>query len=433
MERRLMADLQRWKDKSKRKPLILNGARQVGKTWLLKEFGARSFDNFVYLNFDNNPELAGLFSLGYQPKRLIAEIENYAQEKIDVGQTLVIFDEVQECGTALTSLKYFCEEMPRLHIAAAGSLLGLVDHEGTGFPVGKVEFLNLYPMSFSEFLEATHNSNLRNIVYEGDVDKLSVFSGSLIKALKQYYLVGGMPEAVATFCEGESFEDVRAIQDGILTSYKLDISKHLSGSQIEKVLAAFESIPSHLSRENKKFVFGHISESSRARDFRFATTWLAQAGIAIKVPRVSAANVPLSAYADSTSFKFFLNDVGLLGAMSGLDTTSVVSGKGVFKEFKGALTEQFVAQQLLSEFNFLPYYWSAENSRGEIDFLVCDKQKIFAIEVKAEENLKSKSLRAFCERNSHVHALRFSLSPHRKQDWMINVSLYAMFNRNLWE
>lgn len=433
MERKLMTDLLKWKDKRNRKPLILNGARQVGKTWLLKEFGAQNFSNCVYLNFDNNPELAGLFNLGYQPKRLVTEIENYTQEKIEVGQTLVIFDEVQECPKALTSLKYFCEEMPKLHIATAGSLLGLVDHAGTGFPVGKVDFLNLYPMSFSEFLDATNNSNLKLVILEGDTQRINVFSESLVKVLKSYYVVGGMPEAVVNYSEEENFEDVRAIQEGILSGYKLDISKHLDGSQIEKVLATFESIPSHLSRENKKFVFGHINESARARDFRFATTWLTQAGIAIKTPRISGANVPLSAYADSSSFKFFLNDVGLLGAMSGLDTTIIVSGNDVFKEFKGALTEQFVAQQLLGEFNLSPYYWSAENSRGEIDFLVCDKQKIFAIEAKAEENLRSKSLRAFHDKNNHVHALRFSLSGYKKQEWMINVPLYAMFNRDLWE
>ena len=432
MERKLMNDLLNWKDKKNRKPLILNGARQVGKTWILKEFGRQYFDNFVYLNFDNNAEVAGLFSLGYQPKRLLEEIANLTQEKV-TKNTLVIFDEVQECGQALTSLKYFCEETPQIHIAAAGSLLGLVDHTGTGFPVGKVDFLNLYPMSFTEFLDATGGKNLKNTILEGEIEKLSVFSQSLTKALKEYYVVGGMPEAVKIFAEQREFEEVREVQNAILTSYKLDISKHLEGAEIERVLAAFESIPAHLSRENKKFIFGHISASARARDFRFATTWLTQAGIAVKVPRISMPNSPLSAYADPSSFKFFLNDVGLLGAMSNLDASSVVTKDSVFKEFKGALTEQFVAQQLLSEFGLSPYYWSADNSRGEIDFLVQDKQDIFAVEAKAEENLKSKSLRAFCDKYKHTHAVRFSLSGYRKQDWMTNVPLYAIANKNLWK
>ncbi len=426
MERHLMHDLLAWKDKRGRKPLVVRGARQVGKTWLLKEFGRLHFSNCVYLDFDGDPELAALFELGYRPKQLVAEIANLTHESITCGKTLLVFDEVQECPRALTSLKYFCEEMPELHVAAAGSLLGLVDHTGTGFPVGKVNFLTLHPMSFTEFLEAQGEAHLAEIARTGAPDKLKVYAQRLRKRLKEYYVVGGMPEVLASYADEGSFTQARAIQDEILNGYRLDMGKHLAGAEVERVLAAWDSIPAHLSRENKKFVFGHIRESARARDYRFAVTWLESAGIAVRVLRVTAPNLPLSAYKDTSSFKFFVNDVGLLAAMAGLDPGSVVAGDGVFTEFKGALTEQYVCQQLLSECGLEPFYWSAASSRGEIDFLVQRGQEVAAIEVKAAENLKSKSLRAFREKHPQVAALRFSLSDYRAQDWMTNVPLYAL-------
>lgn len=433
MERKLMNDLVRWKDDDKRKPLVLYGARQVGKTWLLKEFGRQNFENCVHLNFDNNPELQSLFKLGYKTEELIAEIGNLSKSQIVKDNTLLIFDEVQECPCALTSLKYFCEEMPDLHIAAAGSLLGLLDHSGTGFPVGKVNFLTLHPMSFTEFLEATDNVHLKTAIIDGDVKKIEIYSERLKELLKQYYVVGGMPEVLNDYVQKHSFTRARAIQQEILNGYRLDASKHLDGPELEKVLAAWDSTPSHLSRENKKFIFGHINKSARARDYRAAITWLVNSGIALKVPRVSAPKIPLSAYKDESAFKLFVLDVGLLCAMSNLDASSVVTKDEVFTEFKGALTEQYVAQQLVSDFNFSPNYWSAENSRGEIDFLVQDQQDVVAIEVKAEENLKSKSLRAFREKHSHVKSLRFSLSNYREQDWLTNIPLYAIASHKLWE
>jgi uncharacterized protein len=426
MERHLMHDLMAWKNRRGRKPLVLCGARQVGKTWLLREFGRLHFSNCVYLNFDDDPELEALFELGYRPKQLVSEIANLTHEDMVCGETLLVFDEVQECPKALTSLKYFCEEMPKLHVAAAGSLLGLVDHAGSGFPVGKVNFLTLHPMSFTEFLDAKGEAHLAEVASGDELEKLEIYGQRLKKLLKEYYVVGGMPEALAAFIGEESFAQARSIQNEILDGYRLDAGKHLAGGEAEKVLAAWDSIPAHLSRENKKFVFGHIRESARARDYRFAVTWLASAGIAVQVPRVTAASLPLSAYKDGSSFKLFLNDVGLLAAMAGLDPGSVVAGDGVFAEFKGALTEQYVCQQLVSECGLEPFYWSAANSRGEIDFLVQRGQEISAIEVKAEENLKSKSLRAFRERYPHVAALRLSLSAYREQDWMTNVPLYAL-------
>ena len=433
VERKLMQNLLQWKGKSNRKPLILYGARQVGKTWLLKEFGKRHFDNCVYLNFDNNPELQALFKFGYKPNELVSEISNITKEDVVAKKTLLIFDEVQECPDALTSLKYFCEEMSSLHVAAAGSLLGLLDHSGTGFPVGKVNFLTLHPMSFTEFLDATENSHLSDVIFSGDAKKLELYSQRLRELLKTYYVVGGMPEAVANFADTHSSSQVREIQQEILQGYMLDASKHLKGTDVEKVLAAWESIPSHLSHENKKFIFGHINNSARARDYRGAITWLEGSGIALKVPRVTTPNVPLSAYRDPSAFKLFVLDVGLLCAMSNLDASSVMLKDDVFKEFKGSLTEQYVAQQLISEHGLTPYYWSAENSKGEIDFLVHDGQNISAIEVKAEENLKSKSLRAFHDKHDHVNCLRFSLSNFRKEEWLCNVPLYAIACKNLWK
>ena len=433
MERHLMDDLVQWKNKKGRKPLVLRGARQVGKTWLLKEFGRQNFDNSVHLNFDNNPELQSLFKFGYKTDELVSEIGNLTKSQIVEGKTLLIFDEVQECPQALTSLKYFCEEMPRMHIAAAGSLLGLLEHSGTGFPVGKVNFLTLHPMSFTEFLDATDNTHLKDVILDGDFKKLELYSERLKDLVKQYYIVGGMPEVLNDYVQNHSFTQAREIQQEILNGYRLDASKHLNGSDLEKVLAAWDSVPSHLSRENKKFIFGHINNSARARDYRAAITWLVNSGIAVKVPRISAPNVPLSAYKDESAFKLFVLDVGLLCAMSHLDAASVVAKDDVFKEFKGSLTEQYVVQQLVSEFEFSPFYWSAENSRGEIDFLVQDSQDVVAIEVKAEENLKSKSLRAFREKHKHVKCLRFSLSNFRKQDRLTNIPLYAIASHKLWE
>lgn len=433
MERFLMKKLVEWKVSARRKPLVLNGARQVGKTWLLKEFGRQCFDNTAYVSFDNNPTLAAQFDAGYDMSRLLLVIQAESGQKITPGKTLVVLDEIQECPKALTSLKYFCENKPELAVAAAGSLLGITFHEGTGYPVGKVDMYDLYPLSFREYLDATGNSMLREVIESGDDQLLGSFAVKLEELLKQYYFVGGMPDAVAVFVDSGDLTAVRSVQDGVLFGYERDMSKHLGALNAEYTFSAWRSLPAHLGRENKKFVFGHIRDGARARDYRAAITWLAQAGIAVKVPRVSKPGIPLAAYADESAFKLFALDIGLLGALSGLDASSIANGNALFTEFKGALTEQYVCQQLVSDCSLKPYYWSAENSRGEVDFLVQYGSSVYPIEVKAEENLKSKSLRAFSERYPETLPRRFSLSGFRDQGWMRNVPLFAIGNPGNWD
>lgn len=432
MDRTLMAKLIAWKDKPRRKPLILNGARQVGKTWLLKEFGRTRFSNVAYINLDHNAVMREQFELGYDIPRLISAFQFETSEHIAEGETLIILDEIQECPRALTSLKYFCEEAPGYAIAAAGSLLGITIHDGTGYPVGKVETLDLHPMGFTEFLLATGNGNLAKLIAIDDPVMIDSFSSKLIPLLRQYYYVGGMPEAVAAFLERGMLEDVREVQNDILRGYERDISKHLSRTEAEHAIAAWESIPQHLGRENKKFVFGHIAKGARARNYQSGITWLEQAGLVTRVRRVTKPGLPLRSYADDSAFKLFLLDVGLLAAMAGLDKRTVIGGSSIFEEFKGALTEQYVCQQLISERGLAPYYWSAENSTGELDFLVQDGSRVAAIEVKAEENLRARSLRAFKDKHPDITALRFSMSGFREQDWMRNIPLYAACNAELW-
>ena len=426
-----MAKLIAWKDKPRRKPLILNGARQVGKTWLLKEFGRTRFSNVAYINLDHNAVMQEQFELGYDIPRLISAFQFETGEHIAEGETLIILDEIQECPRALTSLKYFCEEAPGYAIAAAGSLLGITIHDGTGYPVGKVETLDLYPMGFTEFLLATGNGNLAKLIAIDDPIMIDSFSSKLIPLLRQYYYVGGMPEAVAAFLERGMLEDAREVQNDILRGYERDISKHLSRTEAEHAIAAWESIPQHLGQENKKFVFGHIAKGARARNYQSGITWLEQAGLVTRVRRVTKPGLPLRSYADDSAFKLFLLDVGLLAAMAGLDKRTVIGGSSIFEEFKGALTEQYVCQQLISERGLAPYYWSAENSTGELDFLVQDGSRVAAIEVKAEENLRARSLRAFKDKHPDITALRFSMSGFREQDWMRNIPLYAACNAEL--
>lgn len=433
MERFLMDDLVGWKNSVRRKPLVLNGARQVGKTWLLMEFGARHFESVAYVNLDNNLGLASQFDVGYDLPRILLMIQAESGQRVIPGKTLVVLDEVQECPKALTSLKYFCENAPELAVAAAGSLLGITFHEGTGYPVGKVDMLDLHPLSFREFLDATGNPMLREVVDSGDKQLLGSLAAKFRELLKQYYFVGGMPEAVATFVESADLSAVRAVQEGVLFGYERDISKHLGAAGAERALSAWRSLPAHLGQENKKFVFGHIGEGARARDYRSAITWLTQAGIATRVPRVSKPGVPLSAYADESAFKLFSLDVGLLCALSRLDASSIVDGNALFTEFRGALTEQYVCQQLVSDCNLSPCYWSAENSRGEVDFLVQRGGRVYPIEVKAEENLRLKSLRAFSGRYPGTVPRRFSLSGFCDQGWMRNVPLYAIGNSGSWD
>lgn len=432
MERYLMEQLVAWKNRVNRKPLILNGARQVGKTWLLKELGKREFDNVAYVSLDSNQAASALFDEGFDAQRVLMGLSLATRQEIKPGSTLIVLDEIQTNPRAITALKYFCEELPAYAVAAAGSLLGLSAHEGSGYPVGKVETLNLHPLSFREYLDATGDRPLRLLLDSQDTQTMAAFSEREVLALKTYYLVGGMPAVVNEYVESDDFAQVRALQNQILEDYTRDFAKHMPMRLLPKALDAWHSIPTHLSHENKKFVFGRIREGARAKDFEDALIWLQQAGLISTVPRVKKPALPLSAYDDHKAFKAFLLDIGLLGAMSGVDAASIVQGSGIFTEFKGALTEQYVCQQLISDCGVGPYYWSAKSSTGEIDFLAQDQGAVYAMEVKAEENLRAKSLRAFKQANPQVKAVRFSLSPYRQQDWMRNVPLYAVANKGLW-
>ncbi len=432
MDRHLMTELVRWKESPRRKPLILNGARQVGKTWLLKEFGREHFDTVAYVSLDGSSVARDLFEQDLDPARIIRDLSILTGVAIRPSSTLIILDEIQAAPKAITSLKYFCENAPEYAVAAAGSLLGISATEGTGYPVGKVNTLDLYPLSFREFLDATGNAMLRELVDSVDTVSINAFSSKLIPLLRRYFVVGGMPAVVAGFIEGEAFSSVRDMQSQILEDYLRDFAKHAPLRINPKMVEAWNSIPVHLAKENKKFMFGQVREGARAKDYAESLTWLAQAGLIHKVPRITKPGIPLSAYNDNKSFKVFLLDVGLLGAMAGLDPTAVLDGNAAFTEFKGSLTEQYVCQQLISDCGLAPYYWSAENSSGEIDFLVQRANGVYAIEVKAEENLRAKSLRAFKAAHPEIRSVRFSLSGYREQDWMRNVPLYAMPNMGLW-
>lgn len=375
---------------------------------------------------------AALFDDGFDAQRVLMGLSLATRQEIKPGSTLIVLDEIQTNPRAITALKYFCEELPAYAVAAAGSLLGLSAHEGSGYPVGKVETLNLHPLSFREYLDATGERSLRLLLDSQDTQTMAAFSEREVLALKTYYLVGGMPAVVNEYVESEDFAQVRALQNRILEDYARDFAKHMPMRLLPKALDAWHSVPEHLSHENKKFVFGRIREGARAKDFEDALIWLQQAGLISRVPRVKKPALPLSAHDDHKAFKVFLLDVGLLGAMSGVDAASIVQGSWIFTEFNGALTEQYVCQQLISDCGVGPYYWSAENSTGEIDFLAQDQGVVYAMEVKAEENLRAKSLRAFKQANPQVKAVRFSFSPYRQQDWMRNVPLYAVANKGLW-
>ncbi|MBC2888591.1 ATP-binding protein [Gordonibacter massiliensis (ex Traore et al. 2017)] len=433
MERTLMRDLFTWKSKTERKPLIINGARQVGKTWLIKEFGRRAYDSVAYVNMDNNQTMQQLFEEGYDIRRIIIGLELETGVTIEPDSTLIVFDEVQEIPKALTSLKYFCENAPEYQIIAAGSLLGISLHKNSSFPVGKVETLDLYPLTFNEFVRAVSGDKLADVLMDEDASLAETFKSRFVHLLKDYYFVGGMPEAVMAFAKNSDYSEARTVQKRITTDYERDFSKHLDARETEKVLAVWNSLPAHLAQENKKFVFGRIAKGSRAKDYESALTWLSQAGLVHVVPRITKPGIPLKAYRDSGAFKVFTLDVGLLGAMSELNARSVIEGNRLFEEFKGALAEQYVCQQLISECHLAPWYWSAENSRGEIDFIVQIEGEIYLIEVKAEENLRAKSLRSFKEKHPSVHALRFSLSDYRTESWLTNIPLYLMGNTNLWK
>lgn len=336
MYRIAIEKLIKWKESKRRKPLIIEGARQVGKTWLMKEFGKLYYADTVYINFDSNSRMAELFASDLDTDRLIMGLELYAGRKIDPDNTLLIFDEVQEVPRALSSLKYFYENAPEYHIVCAGSLLGIALHQGTSFPVGKVDFLKLYPLSFREFLMATDKERFADLLQNRDYQMITSFKQTYIDALKHYYFVGGMPEAVQSFAENKDFNDVRDIQKRILAAYEQDFSKHAPNEIVPKIRMLWNSIPSQLAKENKKFVYGLVREGARAKDYETAIMWLSDCGLVHKVSRVKAAGISLKAYEDLKAFKLFVVDVGLLGCMAGLRQRTLLDGNDLFVEFKGA-------------------------------------------------------------------------------------------------
>ena len=426
MYRIAIEKLYKWKNSKRRKPLIIEGARQVGKTWLMKEFGKQAYADTVYINFDSNSRMADLFSADLDTDRLIMGLELYAGRKINPDNTLLIFDEVQEVPRALASLKYFYENAPQYHIVCAGSLLGIALHQGTSFPVGKVDFLKLYPLSFSEFLMATGNERFAELLKNKDYEMITSFKQTYIDALKHYYFVGGMPEAVQSFAESKDFNEVRTIQKRILAAYEQDFSKHAPNEIVPKIRMLWNSIPSQLARENKKFIYGLVREGGRAREYETAIMWLSDCGLVHKVSRVNAAGIPLKAYEDLKAFKLFIVDVGLLGCMTGLRQRTLLDGDDLFVEFKGALTEQYVCQQLKTIEDLGVYYYTNDRGSCEIDFVVDNGEQIVPIEVKAETNLRAKSLKTYRERFEPELSVRTSMADYKKEDWLLNLPLYAI-------
>ncbi len=424
MKRFAISQLTAWKNSANRKPLVIRGARQVGKTWLMKEFGKTEFKNFVYINFDSNSDMANLFEGSLQISRLIAGLQIYSGQKITTD-TLLIFDEIQEVPRALSSLKYFCEEAPEYAVISAGSLLGVAMHKGTSFPVGKVDFLDLFPLSFTEFLNATGNENLVDLLESGDWQLITSFKNKYIELLRYYYFIGGMPEAVQTFIDENDFNAVRRVQQNILTAYEQDFSKHAPVETVPRIRMVWQSIPSQLAKENRRFVYGALRKGARAKDFELAIQWLKDCGLIQQVIRLSKPSLPLPAYADE-GFKMFLSDVGLLGAMSGLDATTLLHGNAFFNEFKGALTEQYVALELRCSLGLTPCYWSAEHATAEVDFVFQYKSGIYPVEVKAEENLKAKSLKVYSDKYTPAISIRTSMSDYRNEEWLLNLPLYGI-------
>lgn len=425
MYRNIIEQLKEWKNKERRKPLILAGARQVGKTYILKKFGEQEFANVAYINCDDNELAKDLFVQDYDMQRIILAIGAITQQSIEAGKTLIILDEIQESPRGLSVLKYFCENAPQYHVAVAGSLLGISMHRGESFPVGKVDVLHIYPMTFDEFLLAKGKSQMVDILRSKDWITIKLLRGEFIKALREYYFVGGMPESVNEFIGTNDAMKVREIQNNILYTYQKDISKHVPISESNRINMVWRSMPSQLVKENKKFIYGVAKPGGRAKDFEVAIQWLMDAGLVYKAERILQPKMPLKFYVDISSFKLFLLDCGLLGAMSETPPENLLVADNGMEESKGAFTENYVMSQLVSTHNTSVFYYS-NDAKLEIDFLIQHGSKIVPIEAKAEENLRSKSLSIFVADHPELHGLRFSMSDYREQDWMTNVPLYAV-------
>ena len=429
MKRKLYNSLIKWKNEPFRKPLVLEGARQVGKTWLLKEFGQNEYDNMVYVNCADEPFAKTLFTSDLVPKRIVRDIVANKGQQIVPGKTLIFFDEIQESPQGITSLKYFCENAPELHVVAAGSLLGVVHHPGESYPVGKVDILRLYPMTFEEFVWAKGNDMLSEILANCEWNSLKTLHPMIQDMLRQYFYVGGMPEAVMNWIIKEDVLAVRRIQDRIIT-YANDISKH-AGAEAERIRMVWQSIPAQLAKENKKFLYGAVKKGGRAKEFEVAIQWLIDAGLAYKIYKCKKPVIPLKFYEDFDAFKLYSLDVGLLGAMANAPASLMLTSNDVFKEFKGAFSENYVLEQLITDERLSICYFSKHNSSVEIDFLVQTDKRIIPIEVKAEENLKSKSLSQFItidHADLNLKGLRCSMKPYVDQNWMENIPLYSVLS-----
>lgn len=428
MQRYALKHLINWKNKKNHKPLVIQGARQVGKTWLMQEFGKKYYEQVAYINFDVDVKSREIFDVDYDTERLIMDIGLATKTKINAENTLIIFDEIQECPRALTSLKYFRENAPQYDIIVAGSLLGVACHEGTGFPVGKVSFMNLFPLSFEEFLLAMGEERFVELLNKKDFKTIKLFNNKYEKLLKQYCYVGGMPEIVQDFVENKDFESVRNLQKEILSAYEEDFTKHIPTNTVAKIRLLWKSIPAQLSKENKKFIYGAAKEGARARDFEAALSWLINSGLVYRVNKITKPDLPITAYEDFNSFKLFVLDVGLLGAMTDLQADTIIDGNRIFEEFKGAIAEQYVLQQFKTIKDLPVFYWSNETSRAEIDFVIQIKSDVVPVEVKAERNLQAKSLKVYMEKFKPNYAIRTSMADYKKTDNLIDLPLYTIEN-----
>ena len=428
MYRYKIEELKKWKNSDTRKPLIIRGARQVGKTWLMKEFGEKNYEKCAYINFDDNSRMAQLFSGDFDIDRIIQGLKIESGVNIEAENTLIIFDEIQECPKAVTSLKYFYENANQYHIVTAGSLLGVAMHQGTSFPVGKVDFLDLYPLNFKEFLKALGEDALIDLINKNDINLITVFSDKLKIYLKQYMYIGGMPEVVETYIKNKDFNEVRKKQEVLLQAYEQDFSKHAPNNVVPRIRQLWNNIPTQLAKENKKFIYGLVKEGARAREYELALSWLIDCGLIYQVNRVNDCKIPLSAYQDFNAFKLYLLDVGLLCAMAKLDAKTIIEGNDIFVEFKGALTEQYVLTELKTNVDSPVFYWSSEKGTSEVDYIIQIGRNNIPIEVKSSENLQSKSLKSFVQKYNTKINVRTSMSNFKKEEWLINIPLYLIGN-----
>ena len=426
MNRHAFQDLVRWKASPHRKPLLIRGARQVGKTWLMKEFGRTHYEKVAYINFESSSAMRNVFQDDFDLARILLAIQIETRVTVEPENTLLIFDEIQEAGQALTSLKYFHENASQYHLIAGGSLLGVVLHKNASFPVGKVDFLDLYPFSFPEYMEALGQQPLLEAMNKKDWALVNGFKNRYIQLMKEYCFIGGMPEAILRFLQTTDLSAVRDVQKQIINSYEQDFSKHAPSEVVHRIRMLWNSIPTQLAKENKKFIYATIRTGARAKEYELAMSWLIDCGLVHKVNCVSKPVLPLKAHAEENIFKLYIVDIGLMGAMTNLDARTLLEGNDLFQEFKGALTEQYVLQQLVTLVDVSTYYWAPENARAEIDFLLQYAGRVVPLEVKAAENLKAKSLRTYVDKYNPTVSFRSSMSPYRQETWMTNLPLYAI-------